>query len=93
MRQQFRFIKVPIGARDHMNHALALANVLSPSKSTFVELDDCQNCQLTGLNLARPKSLNHGLGPRDGIELLLGLFNMPIHSALAKTQDGRDLPA
>jgi hypothetical protein len=64
-----------------------------PNKSTFVGLDDCQNCQLTGLNLPRSKNLNHGLGPRHGIELLLGLFNMPVHSAFAKTQNGRDLPA
>ena len=63
-----------------------------PSKSTFVGLDDCQNCQLSGLNLPRSKSLDHGLGPRHGIEPL-GLFNMPVHSAFAKTQNGRDLPA
>ena len=66
---------------------------LPRSKGTFVKLDDCQNCQLTGLNFARPKSLDHGLSPCHGIKLHLGLFNMPVNGALAEIQDSPDFPA
>jgi len=61
-----------------MNHTLPLPMFPAWSKSTFVGLEDCQNCQLTGLNFARPESLYRGLGPRHGIEFLLGLLDVPI---------------